>query len=515
METGKEIVTSPGKSVNTGKLERNFNLATTIMMSAGLVIGVGLFTVSTNAVGYLGPMLLGGNLVALIIALLTSLVYAELAAMFPFSGGSYAYAYESWGKLGPFFGFIIATAILAGYFAVGAEALAFANYFLSTLDYLGIWKVMVSGEAPYTVTAIIASILILIYTIINWHKTKDVAISQKLIMLTMWGAALVSIIFVSFGSLEPSNYHPFIPEWFDSSTFVMAVTLIWWAYAGQEVIGTMAEEIKFPTITIPRALILVPFVVFAITTTMQWVVVGILPDITIVREAGAPFALALQTAGVGTLVFLLFMLAEFMGNFSTVNPLLTGSSRIYYALGRNGYLPKAFGKLSERKTPGLAVWVAGIGAILLLVTNNLLFIAQYTAFMFLFLYGFMSITHIVARFTRPKVNRPFKTPLFPIIPLLVLGFTIWMLTSLPKEVIIGSVIWLGLAAVFYLIWTRLPYGKEERETSHLFETAKKEIPMPTEAEKKELDREFKSFAIKLGVVVGLCLGFYLVTYLMG
>src|SRR5690606_21324516 len=108
---------------------------------------------------------------------------------------------------------------------------------------------------------------------------------------------------------------PFFPEWFDSSTFIMSLTLIWWAYAGQEVIGTMAEEIKFPTITIPRALILVPFVVFAITTTLQWVIIGIIPDVTILREADAPFALALKTAGVGTFVFLLFMTAEFMGNF--------------------------------------------------------------------------------------------------------------------------------------------------------------------------------------------------------
>lgn len=504
-----------GNSNNMGRLERNFDLSAAIMMSAGLVIGVGLFTVSTNAAGYLGPSLLLGNFVALIIALLTSLVYAELAAMYPFTGGSYVYAYETWGKLGPFFGFLIACTVIGGYFAVGAEALAFANYFLSTIDYISIWNIMVSGEAPYTVAAAIASILILIYTIINWHKTSNVALSQKVIMLSMWGAAFVSILIVTFTSLDVKNYQDFFPKDLDGSTFIMALTLIWWAYAGQEVIGTMAEEIRFPTITIPRALILVPFVIFAVTTTLQWVIIGIIPDITVLQNASAPFALALEIAGVGTVTFLLFMLAEFMGNFSTVNPLLTGSSRIYYALGKNGYLPKALGKLSKRNTPALAVWIAGLSAILLLLTNNLLLIAQYTAFMFLFLYGFIAITHMVARYTRKDVARPFKTPLFPIIPLLVLGFVIWMMTSLPKEVIIGGIVWLAGAAVFYVIWTRLPFGKEERKNSDFFKHEAKEIHLPTPEEKIMLDKEFKRFAIRLGIVLIMCVLFYLVTYLMG
>ncbi len=494
------------------ELRRSFNLTGSVVMSAGLVIGVGLFTVSTNAVGFLGPTLLLANLFALVVSVLTSLVYAELAAMWPFSGGSYAYAYEAWGKLGPFAGFLVAWTILGGYTAVGAEALAFANYFLSTLDYLGWWKVMVNGEAPYAAAAAVGSLLILAFTVVNWFGTKNVSVSQKLLMFLMWGFMAVSIISVSFSSLDTSNYHPFVPEWFDGGTFIMACTLIWWAYAGQEVIGTMGEEIRFPTVTIPRALILVPFVVFAVTTTMQWIVVGILPDVQILREAGAPFALALQTAGVSVVVFMLFMIAEFMGNFSTVNPLLTGSSRVLFALGRNGYLPLALGKLSRRRTPAWAVWIAGIAAIALLVTNSLLLIAQYTAFFFLFLYGFASVTLIVARITRPDATRPFKVPLYPITPLLVLGFVIYMMSGLPSEVIIGGLGWLAIAVVFFLVWTRLPAGRKERAESGFFKTKSADIPLPTREEKAELDKEFRSFALKIGLALLICVAFYAITF---
>lgn len=496
-------------------LQRNFNLTGAVVMGAGLVIGVGLFTVSTNAVGFLGPMLILANLIALIVSLLTSLVYAELSAMWPLSGGSYAYAYEAWGKLGPFFGFITAWVVLGIYTAVGAEALAFANYFLSTIDYLGWWKVMVNGEAPYMLTAIIGSLLILIFTVLNWMGTRNVSFSQKLLMFVMWGFMVISILSVTFSSFAPSNFHPFVPEWFDGSMFVTAVTLIWWAYAGQEVIGTMGEEIKFPTVTMPRALILIPFVVFAVTTTMQWVVVGIVPDVTVLREASAPFAMALEIAGVGVVVFLFFMVAEFMGNFSTVNPLLTGGSRIFYALGSNGYLPVSLAKLSKRKTPSLAVWLIGILAILLLVTNSLLFIAQYTAFLLLFLYGFTTVTLMVARYTRPEVPRPFKTPLYPLTPLLLLAFIGYMMTGLPREVIVGGCLWIGASAVFYLIWTRLPYGQQERKESTFFKITEGKIPVPTPAEKEQLDQEFRSFSWKVGIALGLCLLFYAVTYFLG
>lgn len=497
------------------RLNRSFNLTGAVVMGAGLIIGVGLFTVSTNAVGFLGPTLLFSNLIALVVSILTSLIYAELSSMWPYSGGSYAYANESWGKLGKFFGFISAWVVVGIFSFIAAEALAFSYYFLSTLDFLGWWEIMRNGEAPYGVSATLATVLILTFTFVNWYGTKNVALSQKVVMFTMWGIMALAIISISFNGLNPSNYHPFIPEYFSSSNFALATTMIWWAYAGQEVIANMAEEIKFPRINVPRALILVPFVVFAVTTTMQWVVVGLLPDAQILQTASAPFAEALQIAGAGLFIFLLFMFAQFAGNFSTINPLITSCSRALFALGRNGYLPAKFGKLSSRKTPAFAVIIAGLAAIILVSSSSLQIIAEYAAFLFLFLYGFSALTLIVARFTRPEVERTFKVPLFPLTPIAVLCFVIWMISGLSNEVIIGGLGWIGLAAIFYLIWTRLPWGREERQQSNLFEVQEKAVPTPNEEEKKLLDKEFRSFSIKLGSVVVICLLFYGLTYLLG
>jgi len=504
----------PKTGESSPQLKRAFSLTGAVVMSAGLVIGVGLFTVSTNAVGYLGPLLLLGNLVALVVSLLTSLVYAELAACWPFSGGSYAYAYESWGRFGPFAGFLAAWSIIGAYLAVGAEALAFGNYFLSTIDFLDLWHVVKNGEVPFVLAAALASLLILIYTFINWRGTKAVALSQKTVMLAMGGMIFVSVFVAALTSIDFNQYLPFMPDWFNPGTFALSCTLIWWAYAGQEVIGTMAEEIEHPTVTIPRALILVPFVVFLVTAAMQWAVLGLVPDAQILQKADAPFALALKTAGVGAVVFLLFMLAEFTGNLTTINPALTGSSRVIFALGRDGYLPTLFKKISRRNVPSPAIWAAGLGAIALLATKGLVFLAQVSAFMLLFLYGFVALTLIVSRFTRPEVSRPFKTPLFPLPPLLVMGFALWMILSLPKDVIFLGILWYLGAAVFFIVWTRLPWGREERRESKFFRSESVIPKEPTAEEKKKLNKDFRRFLIALAVVFILCMMFYALPYIL-
>jgi len=495
-------------------LKRAFSLTGAVVMSAGIVIGVGLFTVSTNAVGFLGPLLLIGNLVALVVSVLTSLVYAELAACWPFSGGSYAYAYESWGKFGPFAGFLAAWSIIGAYLAVGAEALAFGNYFLSTIDFLGLWKIVKAGEVPFGLAAALATVLILTYTVINWRGAKEVALSQKVVMFVMGGMIAVSVAAAAVTSIDFHNFVPFVPVWFKPGTFALSCTLIWWAYAGQEVIGTMAEEIEHPTVTIPRALIMVPFVVFIITATMQWAVLGIVPDAQILQDADAPFALALKTAGVGAVVFLLFMVAEFAGNLTTINPALTGSSRVVFALGRDGYLPTLFKRLSKRNVPAAAIWTAGIGSIILLATKGLVFLAEISAFMLLFLYGFVALTLIVSRFTRPEISRPFKTPLFPLPPLLLIGFAVWMILSLPKNVVFLGVLWLAGASLFYLIWTRLPWGKEERSQPKFFRSESARPKEPTAEERSKLDRDFRRFLIRLAIVFAIGLMFFAIPYIL-
>jgi amino acid transporter len=508
-----EILSATGERGAT-HFVRSVSLFGAVALGAGLVIGVGLFTVATNAVGYLGPALIGGNVLALVVSVLTSLCYAELAAAWPYAGGSYVYAYESWGKAGPFVAFMAAWLVIEAFFFVGAEALAFANYFLSTLDFYGIWHGMANGEIPFMWAAIIATVLILIFTVLNHLGIKEVDRVQKALMISMWAAMFISVFWVLIQSGDMSNYHH-IPKGLNLGTFMSAATLIWWAYAGQEVVGTMGEEIKHPTINLPRALLLVPVIVFAVTVSMQWLVVGIIPDVTKLQDAGAPFALALSLAGVGGVAFGLLMFAEFMGNFSTVNPVLAGASRSWFAMSRDGYLP-FFGRLSKRhKTPWVAIWFNTVLVIVLLATQGLNWVASVSAFSFLALYLLMACTVIAMRITRPEKTRPFKVPLFPIPPLLVIGFCIWMMTSLGKSVIIGGCLWLGFAAVVFVVWNLTPWGKRAKHEVGFFRGEDTMPPEPTPEERRELNRSFRRTLIIMGAIVVAVCALMGITYALG
>jgi amino acid transporter len=164
--------------------------------------------------------------------------------------------------------------------------------------------------------------------------------------------------------------------------------------------------------------------------------------------------------------------------------------------------------------PAAAIWTAGLGSILLLASKGLVFLAEISAFMLLFLYGFVALTVIVARFTRPEISRPFKVPFFPIPPLLLIGFAVWMILSLPKDVVLLGILWLAGASLFYIIWTRLPWGKEERNEPKFFRSESARPREPSAEERAELNRNFRRFLIRLAIILGLCLMFFAIPYIL-
>ena len=130
--------------------------------------------------------------------------------------------------------------------------------------------------------------------------------------------------------------------------FIASVSMIWWCFAGFETCCAMGEEIKYPQINIPRALMLAPFIVFAVNAAFQWFLVGIVPtsEIAALATASAPFAEAMKTAGI--LGFPLILLAAgiaFGGDFSTLNASIAVPPRYLFTMSRDGSMPKIFAKV--------------------------------------------------------------------------------------------------------------------------------------------------------------------------
>lgn len=227
-------------------LKRCFGMREAVTITAGTVIGVGLFTVGANVVGLLGSRVLLATLAALAISIYPALLYAEMGAMLPYAGGTYQYAALGLGRpLGMLAGwnFIISMVSVAS-----GEALAFSFYFRTLLEALGF-----SLPIGDTVLACAAVLIFLFFSVRGVEMTGRL---QNGFMFFFWGVTVVWF-FSMLPSLSAENFSMAAPV-LTPSGFFSCVAMIWWCFAGFETCCALGEEIRYPQINLPRALFLAP-----------------------------------------------------------------------------------------------------------------------------------------------------------------------------------------------------------------------------------------------------------------
>ena len=158
-------------TVNT-KMIRGLGLKETITITVGTVVGVGLFTVGANGVGYLGPSIIWATFAAFIFSIYPALLYAEMGSMLPFAGGTYNYAKIGVGKPWGFLaGWNFVISLIS---VVSGEALAFSNYFKWMFEGMGI-------TLPID-ERIIASLIIIVFIVINYRGVEIAGKWQNIFM---------------------------------------------------------------------------------------------------------------------------------------------------------------------------------------------------------------------------------------------------------------------------------------------------------------------------------------------
>ncbi|MBC7343145.1 MAG: amino acid permease [Clostridia bacterium] len=465
---------------------RALGLREAITITVGTVVGVGLFTVGANAIGWMGPAIILATLVAFLVSVYPALMYAEMGAALPFAGGTYNFATEGLGKLwGTLAGWNFVISLVA---VATGESLAFSNYFKWMMEGLGV---------PLAIDErIIAGALLVIFTLINWRGIKLAGVWQNIFVFFFWGAATVWFI-IMIPNLLTENFRPLVPlpgtGWRE---FILATSLVWWCFAGFETAVAMGEEISFPKINIPRAMFLAPLIVFVVNAFFQWFLVAIMPkgELTALQEASAPYAEGMRMAGIAGIPFVLLCLAiAFGGDLSTINPSIGAPARYLFGMARDGVLPPVFGRLHPRyKTPDFAIWFLGLAMLLLVSTGSIIYVASVSLFADLAYYIIGFVAAIGLRLKRPDLPRPYKAP--ALIPGAIISIIIYliMMTQLPREGIWTGLIWLALGIIFYLVWTNTPAGRAAIKLSSSGPMKTSEgLPDPTPEERKRMDREYR------------------------
>lgn len=493
-------------NIENNQMVRGLGLKEAITITVGTVVGVGLFTVGANGVGYLGPWIILATLTAFLFSIYPALLYAEMGAMLPFAGGTYNYAKigvgRPWGMLAGWNFVISLISVVSG------EALAFSNYFKWMFEGLGI-------TLPID-ERIIASLIILVFIIINYRGVKIAGKWQNIFMFFFWGVSLIWF-FIMIPHVNLQHFVPFAAP-FDTNfrEFIFVTSLVWWCFAGFETACAMGEEIQYPQINIPRAMFLAPFIIFTVNAIFQWFLLGIVPpsELGIIKEAAAPYAEGMKAAGImGIPLVILCAGIAFGGDLSTLNAGVAAPARYLFSMSRDGVLPPVFAKLHPKyKTPYIAVLFLGIITLVFVATGSIIYIASLSLFADLFYYiiGFMGA--IGLRIKRPELSRPYRAPMLKVGAVVSIIIYIVMITQLPKDAVITGILWSVVGLFFYYLWNKakvdkdIPLGYESK-------VIEEQLPKPpTGKELERLNQEYSIWRNVVGVAFVISILLYAIPY---
>ena len=431
-----------------------------IGLGTGMVVGTAIFTLpGIVAAEHTGPAVPLAFIVAAIGAGLSALAYAETSSVLPFAGSAFSWINVLFGE---FFGWIAGWALLAEYFiSVAFVASGWSAYMQGFLGSFGIKlpHALTGGFDPHTGSYIdiLAAFAILIVGVLISHgvhqvsRIENIIVSVKLLVILMF-------IVVGATAIHPQNYVPFLPAHQPGTTFggwqgILAGTAqIFIAYVGFDAIAANTAETINPQKTMPRGLIGTLLLGTGFFIAVSLVLVGMFKYSRYANNA-EPAAWALRQSGHYITANLLSVVA-IVGIFSALIAILLASSRLIYAFGRDGLLPKSLGQIDDKHVPNHALWMITFLAMILGSVFPFTFLATLVSAGTLVAFIFVSLG-IYALRPREGVDLPeaqFKMPLYPVLPAISAIFSaviFWGLNTDAKILMVG---WFVIGLLIYFIY---------------------------------------------------------------
>jgi amino acid transporter/nucleotide-binding universal stress UspA family protein len=438
-------------------LTRDLRLFDITMIGVGAMIGAGIFVLTGLAAGQAGPALLLAFFLNGLVALFTAASYAELGAAFPEAGGGYAWVREG---LSTYFGF------LSGWMSWFAQAIACSLYSLGFGSFaarlLTLADVSICNCPESTMALSLAVLAAALFTVINYRGAAETGRIGSFLTLSKVAILLVLIAFGAKALLNRPNwgaeFTPFLPMGIVGVFTAMGLTAI--AFEGYEVVTQSGEEAIDPQRNIPRAIFISIGVVVVVYLAVASVLLGAIDapnGVPTWRFLGEHAEQAVVEAADQLIPYgkVLLLIGGLMSTLSALNATLYSSSRISFAMGRNRDLPDIFGYVHPRRhTPHWAVIFSGALVILMALLLPIQDVASAASIMFMLLFVMVNISVITLR-RRSDVERSFKVPLMPLLPLLGIGSQLFLsvhLFTLSPMAWYTTLIWIGLGTAFYAIY---------------------------------------------------------------
>ncbi len=433
--------------------ERSLTAKDLIALGIGAVIGTGIFILpGTVATTEAGPGISLSFLIAAVVCILSAMCYAEFASAIPVAGSAYSYGNIVYGEA---VGWVLGWALVLEYMlAVAAGAAGFSSYLQSFLKSFNLaLPKAISGPMDikhgvyFDIVAITAILLVCVLL------SRGLRTSVKINNVAVFIKIAIVLLFIAVGLffIKPANYHPFLPYKF--SGVLKGATTVFFAYLGFDVVSASAAEVKNPQKNMPKGIIGTLSIVTVLYILVSLVLTGMVKYTKL--NVANPVAYALVQVHQSWLAQLL-SLGILLGMATMMVTMIYSSSRLVYAMARDGLLPHFLAKLDEKhNSPQGALWLVGIIIALAGGVFSVNQLANLVNFGTLLAFAFVSFGVIPLRKRTDLVNEGYKVPLFPFIPILSGLAAVFMLTRLSGEMWLVAGIWflIGIAIYFsYGYW---------------------------------------------------------------
>jgi len=437
------------------------------MVGIAAMIGGSIFVLTGPAIGLAGSAVIIAFIINATITLFTAMAYAELGSAMPEAGGGYLWVREGLPRPNAFISGWMAwfAHIVAG----SLYAVSFASFLNGLLMQLNLFKdigsegtLLILGIIPFDKVIAIASVAA--FTYVNFKGTSEtgktgdiVTVIQLGLIFTLIGAGLWTMHANPGWTLNFSNFMPM-----GIAGIVAAMGLTFIAFEGYEVIVQTGEEVKNPKRNIPRAIFISLSAVVVLYCLIAFVSIG-----AIFPEGGVPswkFIGDQGELGISAAAELIIPYGAFIvlggGMISTLaalNATTFSSARVAFAMGRHYNLPHKFSAIHHRnKTPYIAILLSGLIMAVMASGLPLDQIAIAAGVIFLLLFTQVNLAAInIRRIYGDKLDYGFKTPFFPVIPIvgifLKIGLAIYLLVTEPLSWVI-TIVWVAIGFAVYRVY---------------------------------------------------------------
>jgi len=424
--------------LDRAQLRRALGLRETVALGVGGTIGGGIFVLVGAAAGQAGPAVLLSFALAFLASLLIALPYAELACRYPLAGGGYAFTRAVFGRD---WGFLMGWGYWGAYiFASGYVTLGFGGY----LNIITGIPVVVGALALVTVS-----------TAINLVGVRISGRVQTIVVLLAIGA-LLGFALTGLPHVQLSNLSPFFPQ--GVSGVIAAALLAFLAFGGFDMVATAGEEVTRPERNLPLAILLTLGSVLGLYLLVTCVAVGVLPwNQLSVSHAPLSNAAARFLGSVNGPK--LIALAAVFTTAATGNAVLVVSSRIAFAMARDGLLPGVLSRVHKSTSaPWMAVLLNGALLALVALTGSVAFAAAVGGFLYVLNFIFPLAAFVVLRRRNGGQVKPsFRTPVPHLVLPLAFAASLVLLVASGKTGILVGLTWLTVGLVVY--WTAQIFRK--------------------------------------------------------